>query len=306
MNDALFVVVCFGTEDREAEKSVAASDSVLAFVSFPGNEIKDLYVHEPNQDTPEEDISSKNESLPPPPNKSSSSSENRVRTDTNRTVQRSEHSGRGERAKRTGGRGRGGPTTAAGTGEHLLRLRERTGQNGQTTGHTPVKPEGEFDFESGLTSFKVCGYLIYLNCTEEIAQKAEVLAEVAEEQTKDGRSMEACYNKDNFFDTLSCAALDGDGGRKTRLTPSEERSLNQDTFGAIALQQNNYRRGGYRGGRGGGRGGYGRGGNYQRQQGQGGYNRRRGGGGNGYSQGQQRYGGRGGQSDRKPADQAAS
>jgi hypothetical protein len=160
-------VVCYGTEDREAEKSVAASETVLAFVSFPGNEIKDLYVHEPGQEAVDKSSDSQNLSNPPksgtnppvPPSQSKSRNEQKP---YQRTDQGGGRGGRGGGSGRTGDRraggggGRGGaPAAAAGTGEHLLRLRERTGQNGQASGPAPMKPEGEFDFQTGLTSFKV-------------------------------------------------------------------------------------------------------------------------------------------------------
>mmetsp|Transcript_5626 Transcript_5626/g.5791 ORF Transcript_5626/g.5791 Transcript_5626/m.5791 type:complete len:424 (+) Transcript_5626:32-1303(+) len=148
------------------------------------------------------------------------------------------------------------PAPAAGTGEHLLKLKERTA--GSSAMESPV---GEFDFESALTSFK----------------KDEVLAEVASENT----ILAGCYIKDNFFDTLS-SSVDPENARKDRLTPNEERVLNQDTFGAIALQQNTHRRHGNNnnnnsnqhghghghnhGGRG-GRGNNGRGGYHQRGRG---------------------------------------
>ena len=53
------------------------------------------------------------------------------------------------------------------------------------------------------------------------------------------------FCSDDFFDSLSCEVLDKEEGRKTRMTANEERSLNQDTFGATALQST-YRR--YNGG----------------------------------------------------------
>ena len=39
---------CLGTEDRQSEKSkqIPSSQTVTAFVTFPGQDIKDLYVHE--------------------------------------------------------------------------------------------------------------------------------------------------------------------------------------------------------------------------------------------------------------------
>ena len=76
------------------------------------------------------------------------------------------------------------------------------------------------------------------------------------------------YEKNDFFDSISCDALDKKSGIDNRLRGKEERSLNTETFGATALNSQRRRRGrgGGRGsyngrGRGGGRGGYkGRGG----------------------------------------------
>ncbi len=105
-----------------------------------------------------------------------------------------------------------------------------------------------FDFEAGLNVFK----------------KDEVLAKVATEDVAEAIK-ETKYKKDDFFDMLSSDRSQREEGKDTRMTPSQERNLNQDTFGAIALQGG----GGYRrhygrgGGGGGGRGGnnnYGRGG----------------------------------------------
>jgi protein LSM14 len=128
---------------------------------------------------------------------------------------------------------------------------------------------GEFDFAAGLSHFN----------------KNEVLASVATE----GKKENAKYVKDDFFDSLSCDVLDRAEGRTTRLNNQEERALNSDTFGAIAVQSN-FRRG-FRGGRGGGRGGGGGGGYHQSN-----YNSRgRGygnGGGSSYRGGRGRGGGR--------------
>jgi hypothetical protein len=104
--------------------------------------------------------------------------------------------------------------------------------------------KSEFNFEENLRNF----------------QKDEVLAKVA---TGDDKPNVTKYTKDDFFDNISNDAAGGQAGQKARLTASEERHLNQDTFGAIALQSN-YRYHGYgRGGRGrGGRGGSGGGRGY--------------------------------------------
>ena len=153
------------------------------------------------------------------------------------------------------GRGRGGAGNntrnlpAAGTGEHLLKMRLRqpesatSGRDGDVT--------TDFDFVSALDNFN----------------KEEVIASLEVEQTAIVKPMSTCYKKDDFFDNISCEQLDREEGRKTRLTPSDERLLNQDTFGAASVGnfrrpyrgggRNSYSRGG--GGRGSGRG-YSRGG----------------------------------------------
>jgi hypothetical protein len=126
----------------------------------------------------------------------------------------------------------------AGTGAHLLNMREKKGSEASKN----IEVSGEFDFEAGLNIFK----------------KDEVLAKVAKE--KEGAEIaakEVKYVKDDFFDSLSGGLNDRKEG--SRLTHSQERVLNQDTFGAVALQSN-YRRGGGGGYRGGGGGGGGRGG----------------------------------------------
>jgi hypothetical protein len=242
----LLIVLCFGTENRPTSKAVAATSALLPFVSFPGNEIKDLFVHE---EIPEE--------LPPPPVKSNLPQPSSQNKSQNKFPPRSDQQEKQKPLpKPRNYTAPSAPTTSAGTGEHLLKLKERT-----TTGSSAMEnPVGEFDFESGLTSFK----------------KDVVLAEVAEEATSNG-VLAGRYIKDNFFDTLS-SSVDPDIARKDRMTAGEERVLNQDTFGAIALQQN-YRRGGRGGnGRGNGRGGY----NYRgRGNGRGGYQSNNNGNGNG-------------------------
>lgn len=135
-------------------------------------------------------------------------------------------------------------------------MRERKGDSAQSG-----KPEtnGEFDFQAGLNIFK----------------KDEVLAKVATETEEDAAAHK--YKKDDFFDTLSCDLVERMEGRNSRMTAAQERVLNQDTFGAIALQSNNYRRN------------YNRGYNPNNT---GGSGRTGGGGGRGYGRG--RGGGRGG------------
>jgi hypothetical protein len=62
------------------------------------------------------------------------------------------------------------------------------------------------------------------------------------------------YDKDDFFDSISCDALDKQNGIDNRLRGKVERNLNTETFGAFALNSQRRHRG-----RGSGRGNYGRG-----------------------------------------------
>eukprot|EP00956_Cyclotella_meneghiniana_P031973 scaffold85846_cov40-Cyclotella_meneghiniana.AAC.1 len=69
----------------------------------------------------------------------------------------------------------------------------------------------------------------------------------------DTKKKEEEYTKDDFFDSISCDALDKQQGIDNRLRGAAERNLNLDTFGAVSLGYS--RRGRGRGGRGRGRGG---------------------------------------------------
>ena len=272
---------------QDESKKVAATNNILPFVSFPGFEIKDLFVHdgvaatqESSNDSnvaeqtqvasvppPTAPTNSKTSSAPPiPPSDNSSSSikksEQQVHPHSNIDTRRS-----GDRGS---GRGRGNtdnnrqpqqarsiPSQAsrssAGTGEHLLKLRVKKVGGGDA----PESVVGEFDFEKMLTGF---------NKKIELDKVADV------NQGNDAvKAKQLSYKKEDFFDTLSCDMLDKEEGRKTRMTASEERNLNQDTFGAIAVQQNFRRRGGgYDGYHGrGGRGGRGAGRGYYRGRGRG-------------------------------------
>jgi protein LSM14 len=107
----------------------------------------------------------------------------------------------------------------------------------------PVGPTGDFDFQSNLAQFSKGGD--------------------EEEEDDGGDTLDGGtgnYEKDDFFDSISCDALDKMQGVDNRLRGAHERSLNTETFGAVALNsQRRRRRGGGGGGRGRGRG-HGRGG----------------------------------------------
>lgn len=169
--------------------------------------------------------------------------------------------------------------TIPGMGGHLLKRKERRVPGGDQ-GDVAVATNGDFNFEEALNDF----------------HKDEEYAKIPEKDTKvrrDARSsivlalqatnalslslvlVQGSYQKSSFFDTISCDALDRLEGHKGRITASEERKLNTETFGAVGLNSRRGFRGGRGGGgRGGGRGGGGRG----RRGGNGGY--RNGNGGN--------------------------
>lgn len=240
-------------------KKVPATDNVLSFVTFPGNEIKDLYVHDvtPEAAPAAGPAPAAAESLPAPPAAKSAAAPAPAAAHPPKPPA-AHHQGRDHHQNREGGRGShdqgrgrhggshprssapadGAPRpapTSAGTGEHLLKMRLKKTEDGTSRDESS---KGEFDFQAGLSHFN----------------KGEVLATVASANAADTTKKEAPkYVKDDFFDSLSCDVLDRAEGRSTRLNNQEERALNADTFGAIAVQSN-FRRG-YRGGGGRGRGG---------------------------------------------------
>ena len=75
-----------------------------------------------------------------------------------------------------------------------------------------------------------------------------------------GAILDSAYKKDDFFDSISCDAIDKRDGIDNRLRGAAERNLNTETFGAVSL--GNGRRGGRRHRY--GRGGRGRGGRHGR------------------------------------------
>lgn len=304
-------VRCLGTEERvnDLTRKVPPNPNSMPFVSFPGNDIKDLFVHDNYEEIPSSPVvpnaaaafgnslqlaapveapavSHVQHQAPVPPktfqqlqvqHSSSTPAQSKpintaptnpwgnpnastkrtvppvsLRTQSQSQIQRrqqpaKESNGNGNigRAGSRGGRGdqhefrtQKDSQIVAGTGEYLQKLRNKKNADGSLAHGIDVKKD-DFDFNSGFSVFN----------------KAEVLASVAANEDL----KQSVYQKDDFFDSLSCEILDREEGRKTRMTAYEERSLNQDTFGATALQSS-YRRfnGGRSGGRGRGRGGRGR------------------------------------------------
>jgi len=139
------------------------------------------------------------------------------------------------------------------------------GQPGQPA-QAKVTFDQEFDFEKA--NEELLDALVKIKIKdEEIAAKEDDVEEPAENPT-------IFYQKDNFFDNISCEALEAGKGRRPDWRA--ERKLNAETFGIT--QRGGQGRGGWRGGYGGYRRGY-------QQQSYGGYN---------YNRGYQRRGGYGG------------
>uniref|UniRef100_A0A7S1FVT0 FDF domain-containing protein n=1 Tax=Corethron hystrix TaxID=216773 RepID=A0A7S1FVT0_9STRA len=125
-----------------------------------------------------------------------------------------------------------------GTGASLLNRKAR----GAVSGKDVPEVGNDFDFQSSAAEFDK-------TATEDVDPVFEI--------------SENAYQKDEFFDSISCDITDRLNGVNNRLRGVEERQLNTATFGAVSL--NNRRGGRYRngpsgGGRGRGRGGRGRGG----------------------------------------------
>ncbi len=263
----------------DESKKVPSNPAVIPFVTFPGQEIKDLYVHESPEPAPaaqparkpdqNRNAGNKQSNPPrPPAHNDNRNSDNQNRRQPQQAPKQAAHQPQQQQQQR-----REQPPRAprepgssnAGTGAHLLHLREKKVGDGSA----PSAKEDNtsvFDFEAGLNIFK----------------KDEVLAKVATEGESSSAAKEVKYKKDDFFDMLSTDRSNREEGaqqQQARMTASQERSLNQDTFGAIALQ--------------------GGGGGYRRQYSRGGGNNGRGygnnnGGGNGRGSGRGR--GRGGRS----------
>lgn len=87
----------------------------------------------------------------------------------------------------------------------------------------PETPQEEFDFQSKLEEF------------EKDPEEDEEAGDLPEGH--------AAYEKDDFFDSISCDALDREKGIDNRLRGAQERNLNTETFGAVALNSQRRRRG---------------------------------------------------------------
>jgi len=105
-------------------------------------------------------------------------------------------------------------------------------------------PSEEFDFQSKLKEFD-----------KEHEEEDDEAGDTPQPLTTTNGATSTSYDKDDFFDSISCDVTDRQAGVDNRLRGSAERNLNTETFGAVALNSQRRRR------RYGGRGGDGRDGN---------------------------------------------
>mmetsp|Transcript_2186 Transcript_2186/g.5824 ORF Transcript_2186/g.5824 Transcript_2186/m.5824 type:complete len:369 (+) Transcript_2186:51-1157(+) len=285
---ALQNVTSYGTEGREkADPStafVAPQEGIHAYLLFRGCDIKDLHVHEQQQEAASPEVTeTKPASQPvvaptpeitPTPQTEEKINEvgheeekglappDSVPEKSTAPVTKVEHQSSGSNKKDRSAfatntnNSQRRPNTrrnnaAVGTGASLLHRKARGAVQG---GPGPENPEGEFDFQAKLEEFDK-GIDDTQKVTKNEEDNDEAGDEIAHPQHNDA-AVSSHYDKDDFFDSISCDALDKKSGIDNRLRGKEERSLNTETFGATALNSQRRRRG-----RGGGRGGYnGRGG----------------------------------------------
>jgi len=239
----IFVVLCLGTEDRATDKPVPAGTSTVPYVSFPGSEIKDLFVHEPTE-APAPPAAER-KSQPPQPPRNDKPKYDKPRND-NRKGTDNRNAGRDSRQQNEQPKQPRQPREMSGytpgMGDHLKNMRVRSEGGAEADGDksaAAIKKQQDFDFQAALTNFDKVAI------SEEVKnEKAAVATEASVEPVA------VKYVKDDFFDSLT-------NEKTMRPTFQAERSLNQDTFGASSVQSN--RRTGGRGGGRGGRGGRGRG-----------------------------------------------
>lgn len=257
---------------------VSPNDKSTPFVTFPGNEIKDLYVHEQQPSKAVEQakpapaipaVSSgppakapvaEPSALPKPPVTTSEptkekKSYEKPRGDSNNTVAQAHGSGgrgQGRGSGREGGRGRGGRNSDGAHRERSNAQPTNAPTNAGTGEHLlksreqkPVDARPADSQPNVKTEFDFTAGLKAFN-KEAVLAEVQSSAAVPKQVTK--------YSKDDFFDSFSSdAGADGRGGR---LTFAEERKLNQDTFGVSSLRSGHRGRGGGRGRGRSGRGGY--------------------------------------------------
>jgi protein LSM14 len=210
---ALHNVKSFGTEGREGN-AIEPSDAVHQFLLFRGQDIQDLHVHEEQQTDPvvepptaEEqalEIVPKQEKQPDPQQVGSPPKEvtgtplknDQTPNVPKRQTPKAKNPNQNANNNTHTNTRKSNNNAAVGTGASLLHRKER----GTVPAATQETARADFDFQSNLENFR---------------ESSTVVAATG-------------YDKDDFFDSISCDALDKQSGVDNRLRGSTERQLNTE------------------------------------------------------------------------------
>lgn len=277
---ALQHVRMYGTEGRErematehdptgSEKFVPSNEAIHMYMVFRGQDIKDLHVHEDQSDTnitatptvasataPVNEAATTATSAPSlAPNVSPA-----VATATTSTTAAPVNATNNvPRPAPTSSSGRGGGRGGGRSTNHNSDARARTNSNNNTrsapSNHHNSAKEGT---GASLLSRKELGTNVEndpSSTTEDFDfEQAATVADLEHDDYNNGGSnhdegvdhptepsAKTAYSKDDFFDSISCDAIDKQSGIDRRLRGQQERKLNTETFGAVALNSNGNR-----------------------------------------------------------------
>lgn len=212
---ALQQVKSFGTEGRRADSKVPPSDEVYEYIVFRGSDIKELNVVE----------YARQHALDDPAIISAGAGLN--------------FGGGGTPSRRDGGYWGGGRFGGGFRGHRGFRGGYRGGRGGYNrygNGYRgyrdgypdkeivpPVKvPDEDFDFSENLAKFN----------------KSELTSKAEDSEQAEGSEGATKYAKDDFFDMMSCEALEklslGGNTLEPRKSFQEQRKLDMETFGGLA------------------------------------------------------------------------